>query len=1291
MNNLLQILLSLFIAALVTALAAPYFIDWNQYKSEIEAQASKLIGHNLTVAGDIHLRLLPAPYLQLENISIDAALDPANSDEPIPSLLEAQAFRLWLSAPPLLRGAVEVQEIVIIKPHLRFAMDASGNSNWARKPVSPPSLPFTPTAISLQSMTIVNGTVEVSTKTRGNGVEKKRGRIIHALNGGFSADSLKGPFKFDGTIGKGDTQQVLRVSTGSINDKEQMRVRGILRSPNKGHRYAFDGSILQLSSQPTLNGVISGSFPFFRASQNQAKMAGGKNRVRPIEVKTSIDANTDRALFDKILVTIVHKNRPQVLTGKGRLSWGKGHIDINGNLSARLIDIDHLKDGMQVGNSLKEVVTNLFASVQTQANAANLDSGQFHVNINQIKLNGDLVQDLQITLQQTGKQLQIKKFNASLPGNNAVVIAGRFEEHASSSLFKGNGLIRGQSLGHLVTWMAGTKLDGGISAIRSHPFTMRGNVLFGSNIWAVNSVRGDIAGTSFTGKISHRAPRFTPVKTQRGEIDLKLTTSEINSTALVGRPVAMRELIDSLLKPSKARQPDEQIETNSTLESNSGLGVLAKDNNLRLQLRAGRLRLDDFDGRDLVADLYFGDERLQITQLSLRSQKGLRVEADGSINKLDKTPGGTLTATINIEEQEELQQFSSWFVPENSDFLTNKQSASLLPLRIAIMLQANSDTGDRANIRVNGIAGTSHISLDNRVLGTDLFSSDAQRKINQLELSGTITNNDGRVLLTQIVPYLPVDPTRLEEIGKAHIWFSSAGSPRNGLKSRIEFGSSRVTGGFDGLLGWYQDRWSFTGKTRLQAKDMTSGLALIGIDSRDQKSSGALDLAATLHKKDLSYKFSQIQGTVASSEIEGSATLELGAKEKKLDLIFLTSALHIPALFSPMLEHPLAKDIRDDQSTLEAARQLTKNVQREVETLKPLMTNRRFNADLLRGINTKILVTADTLTIGDKIKLRNGDLSATIKDRKITLDNLGGKLWGGQLNAAGELDLSTTLATMRGRLAIQKASIEQLPLSVDNSPIATGTMSLKLDLNGRGFGPAGLFSLMNGKGRIDFTRAKLNHFSSTTLNDIVDDELAVWKQSEDQSPFKERFIRHLLHADFDIPSLTADIIISDGTANLKTTHTSQNQAKLDLDASLVLASMTTHSRLTISPMEQAKYANLPAASVLYEGSLNELDAITPNIDTASLEQHLKVMKMEHDVNLLEKLHKRDEEFARKAAEHRAMAKQRREKEKAEKEKAEKEKLKALEEGETPIDENVPPTHKRPPNWSPFGESLENSN
>lgn len=1270
MNNLLQILLGLVIAALVTILAAPYFIDWNQYKSEIETQASRLVGHNLTVAGDVHLRLLPAPYLQLENITVHAPNDATDT----PPLLTAKAFRLWLSAPPLLRGVIEVQEIEVVQPHLRFAIDENGKSNWYQNRSSNHSLPFTPKAVSLQSMKIKDGTLEISTIALGtkSHTSKNRKLLIEALNGNFSAGSLKGPYKFDGMIGKDEKQQILRVSTGSIDEKDAMRVKGILRSPQGGQRYSFDGSVSDLKNHPTMHGVLSASFPFFTSTQKDAKN-NPKIHVKPIEVKTSINANTAGALFDKILITIVHKNRPQMMTGKGRLSWDKGKIDLDGNLNARLIDVDHLKDGMKVGNSVGEAVKNLFASLQAQA--VKIDSGRFHININQIKLNGDLVQDLKINLEQTDKNLLVKKLFARLPGDNMIEIQGGFEGPSKASMFKGHGVIRGQSLGHFVTWTAGTKVDGGISAIRSHPFTLRGNLLFSDDIWALHSVHGDIAGTSFTGEISHSLR----------EIDLKLTTSEINSTALVGRPVAMREIIADWITPTKPQSPS----TSDQDPQASGLRALIKDNILKLQLRAGRLRLDDFDGRDLIADVYFGLKRVQINELSLRSQNGLRLQADGTIDNLEKNPTGTLTATINVEDDQELQQFISWFTPPKTSIFTTKQIASLTPLRLAVMLQTASNTGAEANVRINGVAGRSHIALNNHIIGLNLFSRREQRSIHQLELSGTVTNTDGRLLLTQLVPYLPIDQEQLQLIGNSKIWFSAAGLPDKGLNSRVEFISKRVTAGFDGLLGWKKGASVFEGTTRLKAKDMASGLALIGIDTRNKQSSGSLDLTATLHKKGSRYDFTSIRGSLASSDVEGRATLELAATGKKLNLVLLTSALHVPLLFSPLLEKPQQKHANLDQSPTKAALQLAANVQEEVgfsqQVEKPVMTNRRFTSDLLRDITADILITADKLFISDKIILNNGDLSATIKDHKITIKNLGGQLWGGQMQARGNLDLSATLATIDGDIMVSKVAIEKAPFAIDQSPIAEGTLSLDMDFEGRGIGPAGLFSLLNGKGDMTFTKAKINRLSSSVLSDIVDDELTVWTQSEDQTPFKERFRRHLLHADFNIPSLSEDFIIKDGTLLFKTTQSSKQNSKLDLDASLTLASMTTHSRLTISPLKNAKYANLPSASILYEGSLLELNAITPKIETASLEQHLKVMKMEHDVNLLEKLHKRDEEFAQKAAERRAQAKRR-----YEAEMAEKAQMEALEHTETPSPEEdltKPPSQ----NWIPFDQSPGSAN
>ena len=41
--------------------AAPLFIDWNDYRPVFETQATKLLGRQVKVGGNVHLVLLPAP------------------------------------------------------------------------------------------------------------------------------------------------------------------------------------------------------------------------------------------------------------------------------------------------------------------------------------------------------------------------------------------------------------------------------------------------------------------------------------------------------------------------------------------------------------------------------------------------------------------------------------------------------------------------------------------------------------------------------------------------------------------------------------------------------------------------------------------------------------------------------------------------------------------------------------------------------------------------------------------------------------------------------------------------------------------------------------------------------------------------------------------------------------------------------------------------------------------------------------------------------------------------------
>ena len=58
------------VAALSTALFAPFFIDWSRHRAQIEAELGDVLGARVVVSGPIDIRFLPTPYLRLRNVTI---------------------------------------------------------------------------------------------------------------------------------------------------------------------------------------------------------------------------------------------------------------------------------------------------------------------------------------------------------------------------------------------------------------------------------------------------------------------------------------------------------------------------------------------------------------------------------------------------------------------------------------------------------------------------------------------------------------------------------------------------------------------------------------------------------------------------------------------------------------------------------------------------------------------------------------------------------------------------------------------------------------------------------------------------------------------------------------------------------------------------------------------------------------------------------------------------------------------------------------------------------------------
>ena len=104
------------ILALVTALVGPLLIDWGNHRALFEAEASRLIGVNVRVAGAIDARLLPSPRLTLHDIAIGDGRD----------TIRARSLGVEFALGPLMRGEWRAAEMHLAGPQVSLGLDASG-------------------------------------------------------------------------------------------------------------------------------------------------------------------------------------------------------------------------------------------------------------------------------------------------------------------------------------------------------------------------------------------------------------------------------------------------------------------------------------------------------------------------------------------------------------------------------------------------------------------------------------------------------------------------------------------------------------------------------------------------------------------------------------------------------------------------------------------------------------------------------------------------------------------------------------------------------------------------------------------------------------------------------------------------------------------------------------------------------------------------------------------------------------------------------------------------------------
>ncbi len=125
MSKVVRYTLITIVLIIVILLAAPFFIDVNVYKSEIEKKVEDATGRQLSI-GNIDASLFPWVGVELKDVHLANRSGFAQRD-----FLSVERLHVKLALLPLLSKSIEIEHFEVVSPVVYLERAESGESNWA--------------------------------------------------------------------------------------------------------------------------------------------------------------------------------------------------------------------------------------------------------------------------------------------------------------------------------------------------------------------------------------------------------------------------------------------------------------------------------------------------------------------------------------------------------------------------------------------------------------------------------------------------------------------------------------------------------------------------------------------------------------------------------------------------------------------------------------------------------------------------------------------------------------------------------------------------------------------------------------------------------------------------------------------------------------------------------------------------------------------------------------------------------------------------------------------------------
>jgi uncharacterized protein involved in outer membrane biogenesis len=459
-----------FILALIAALIGPYFIDWNQFRPQFEAEASQVIGAPVRVGGALDARLLPTPSLRLRSVVVGGVNDLGK--------VRADKLDVEFSLGALMRGEWRADELTINGMALDLGLDSQGRIDW---PASSGKFNLGTLAIDRLNLT---GRIALHDAASHGTLE---------LNDiAFSGDvrSLAGAVRGDGNFMLSGTRYPFRVSSGQGADGTGTRVHLNIDPGERALSADLDGVLSFEARAPRFEGTVVLAAP--------AAKAKGASEVPPapwrISAKTKLDSANAR--LEQLEASYGVEERALKFVGLGDIRFGASPL-LHAVLSARQLDADKFaaKDNSNVEPlRLLPGLRSLIAGIPQLPIAT-----QIEFSAEQIMLGGRPLQNLVADLRADAKSWSVARLDFRAPGATTVSLSGANAQPGASEGFKGVLSVESSDPDTLVAWLQGRSE---VTYRSQKPLSLHGNVMVAADRIAVEAMKAEIDGGAVEGRVA---------------------------------------------------------------------------------------------------------------------------------------------------------------------------------------------------------------------------------------------------------------------------------------------------------------------------------------------------------------------------------------------------------------------------------------------------------------------------------------------------------------------------------------------------------------------------------------------------------------------------------------------------------------------------------------------------------------------------------------------------------------------------------------------------------------------